>query len=83
MLFQFDIIGMEWILGVGIMFGLAFVFNALTFNEVDSFFAWLTIFCGFVVWGGLLPLWTLILCIIVLTTVLFFNMKDKGNGGAG
>lgn len=80
MIFQFDMAGMEWILALGIMFGLAFVLNALTFNEISSFFIWLTIFCAFVVWGGLLPLWSLVLCIIILTAILFFEMKDKGNG---
>lgn len=82
MLYQFDVSGIEWILGVGIMFGLAFVMTTLTFNSMSCFFIWLTIFNAFVVWAGLLPLWTLILCIVILTTVIYFEMSDKkgGNG---
>ena len=81
MLFQFDISGYEWMLGLGIMFGLAIVMTALTFNNMSSFFSWLTIFCGFVVWGGLLDLWVLILCIIALTVVIYFEMKDNKREG--
>ena len=81
MLYQFEISGFEWMLGIGIMFGLAFVMTVLTFSNIICFFIWLTIFNAFVVWAGLLPLWTLILCIIILTTVIFFEMnKRKGVG---
>ena len=49
----FDISGIDWMLGLGIMFGLAFVMTFLTESkELDSFFIWLMLFCGFVVWGG-------------------------------
>ena len=77
MLYQFEVSGFEWILGIGIMFGLAFVMTKLTFNNMSCFFIWLTIFNAFVVWAGLLPLWTLILCIVILTTIIFFEMKSK------
>jgi hypothetical protein len=62
------------------MFGFGLVMTALTIKTVSSFFAWLTIFCGFVVWADLLPLWSLVLCIIILTTILYFELKKGGNG---
>lgn len=74
-------VGFEWVLGLGIMFGFALVMTVLTIATVSSFFAWLTIFDAFVVWADLLPLWTLVLCIIVLTTTLYFDLKNGGNGG--
>jgi len=81
-LYQFDISGFEWMLGIGIMFGLALVMTILTFNNLSCFFVWLTIFNAFVVWAGLLPLWTLILCIVILTVVIYFEAINK-NGGNG
>lgn len=80
MIFQLSMAGFEWIVGLGIMFGFALVMTVLTINKVSSFFAWLTIFCGFVVWGDLLPLWSLVICIIILTTTLYFDLKKGGNG---
>lgn len=80
MLFQLSMVGFEWILGVGIMFGLAFVMNVLTFDSMSSFFIWLTIFCAIVVWADLLPLWVLILCILVLTAIMYFESKNRGSG---
>ena len=77
MLYQFEVSGFEWILGIGIMFGLAFVMTTLTFNNISCFFVWLTIFNTFVVWAGLLPLWTLILCIVILTVVIYYETTKK------
>lgn len=82
MFFQFDTpAGYEWLIGLGLMFGLAFVMNAITFNRTNSFFVWLVIFNALVVWGGLLELWTLVLCLIILTVVIFYEMKSSKSGG--
>lgn len=70
----------DWLIGLGLMFGLAFVFTALTFNKFECFLIWLTVFCGFVVWGGLLPLWVLVLCLISLSSVIFIEIKNKTKG---
>ena len=78
MLLQFEMAGYEWMIALGLMFGLAFVMNLITFDNMSSFFIWLTIFDAFVVWGGLLPLWTLVLCLILLTVVIYSEMRDKG-----
>jgi hypothetical protein len=77
MLLQFSIVGFEWIIGLGLMFGLAFVFNYLTFNKLASFFVYLTIFNCFVVWADLLDLWTLGLNIAVLIVIIYFQMKSQ------
>lgn len=68
----------SWILGIAIMFGLALVMTKLTFNDIESFFIFLTIFSGFVVWGGLLPLWILVLNLIILVIVISNSIRKKG-----
>jgi len=66
---------MEWILGIGIMFGLAFFLTFITRRNMVSFIAWLTVFCAIVVWAGLLDIWTLILCIIFLVSMIYLDLK--------
>ncbi|GAH77539.1 unnamed protein product, partial [marine sediment metagenome] len=41
------------------------------------FFIFLTIFVGFMVWVDFLPLWSLILCLIILTIITYTNVKGK------
>ena len=78
MLLQFDIIGMEWILGAGIMFGLAFALTVMTKKTSMAFVVWLLVFNSFVVLAGLLPVWTLILCIIMVVVAIFLDFKGRG-----
>lgn len=80
MLFQYSIEGVEWILGLGIMFGLAFLMNQLTYKDMDTFFIYLTIFNAFMVWCELLPLWTLIISLIILTVIIYLEIKNKQKG---
>jgi len=79
MLFQFETVGFEWIIGLGLAFGLALIFTVLTSQDFNIFLVWTTIFMSFVVWAGLLPLWTLIACIIVLVIVMYLEIKNKGS----
>jgi len=67
----------EWIFGIALMFGLAFVLNHLTFEDSKGFFIFLTLFNAFVVYGNLLPYWTLILNIIILTFIMYFELNKK------
>jgi len=67
----------DWIIGIALMFGLALVLNKLTFESMPGFFIFLTIFNAFVVYGNLLPLWTLILNIVVLSIVMYNEMNNK------
>ena len=78
MFFQFEITGFEWILGIGLAFGLALIFTQLTYKSFSCFLVWLTIFDCFAVWGGLLPLWTVILCLILLIIIMYLEIKNKG-----
>lgn len=79
MIFQsISIVGFEWVLGLGIIFGLSFALTIITTKELSVFFGFLTIFDCFVVWAGLLPLWTLVICLIVLITTLYLDIKKGG-----
>lgn len=77
MLFQYSLEGTEWIIGIGIAFGLAFIFSYLTYKDLPTFFVFLTIFDGFMVWCDFLPMWTLIICLIVLVIIAYIEIKGK------
>jgi len=78
MILQFDALTGDVIVGISLMFALALIFSFLTYKSIGAFFIWLTIFNAFVVWGGLLPLWTLVLNLVVLTLVMFVELSNKG-----
>jgi len=61
----------NWILGLALMIGLALLFTYITYKDIITFFVWLNIFGGFVVWSELLPLWIVVLDLVVLTLILF------------
>lgn len=67
----------EWILGISLMFGLAFVMNHYTFENPKGFFIFLTLFNAFFVYGELLPYWTLILNILVLTFIMYIELTKN------
>ena len=77
MLLQYSIFGFEWIIGIGLAFGLALVLNYLTYNDLETFFIFLTVFIAFMVWVDFLPLWTVIICLIVLIVIAYTNVKRK------
>lgn len=77
MLFQFELIGFEWIIGLALVFGLALIFTVITEQSFNTFLIWITIFIVFPVWAGLLPVWTLILCIIILVIVIYLEIQNK------
>ena len=79
MIFQLTEFTIDFMLGLSIMFGLSLFMTYLTSKDTESFFIFLTIFAGFVVWGGLIDLWVLVLCLIVLTLIMIF--KSKSNKG--
>lgn len=78
MILQFGITGFEWILGIGIMFALAMIMNMMTYKNLTSFFIFLNIFNAFMVWANMLPLWSLVMNLIVLTLIMFFQFKSQG-----
>lgn len=67
----------SFMLGLAIMFALALFMSFLTSKDTESFFIFLTIFAGFVVWGGLIDLWVLILCLIILTLIIISKFKKN------
>lgn len=71
---------MNWIMGLSLMFALALIFSYLTYKDVETFFVFLTIFCGFMVWSGLVPLWVLIMCVIVLVLIIINNVNKRRIG---
>lgn len=56
------------------MFFLSIMFTMLTYKDVESFFIYLCIFSGFVVWSNLLPLWILVLNLIISVLILGNNL---------
>lgn len=68
----------DWILGLSLMFSLAMLMTVSSQKTPESFITWLTIFCGFTVWSGLIDLWVLILMLIILTVMIFSNIRKRG-----
>ena len=67
----------EWIIGIALMFSLAFIMNYISRNDFAGFIVFLTIFNAFIVWTGFLSLWTLILCIIILSILIVSEIYKK------
>ena len=67
--------GFGWILGLGFMFGLSFFMTQLTNKDIKTFFVFLTIFNSFMVWCGILELWTLIVNIIIVCLIMVSELK--------
>jgi len=68
----------DWMIGVGLMFGLALVLNKYTFENLIGFLVFLTIFNAFVVWGGLLPAWSVIVNIVILVIMIYSETRNRG-----
>ena len=77
MILQSGIEGMEWILGLGIVFGLAFVFTMLTQQDAMGFLIFVTIFVCFAVWSGLLEVWTLVISLIAVVGVVYMELQNR------
>lgn len=67
----------EWIIGLALMFGLALVLNYYIDGDIKMFFVFLTLFNVFMVWSGLLPFWSLIVCIILLSLIIYIELSTK------
>lgn len=53
---------------------LSIMFTMLTYKDVETFFIYLCVFGGFVVWSGLLPLWVIVLNLIIIVLILGNNL---------
>jgi hypothetical protein len=61
-----------------LVFGLAFIFAFMTYQDLDSFFHWLVVFIGFAVWGDLLDLWVLVFMLVIYFFKTYFTLKNRG-----
>lgn len=80
MIFQYSIAGFEWVIGFGLMFGLAIAFTLLVKKRLalEIFFVFLFMFNALIVMAGLLEVWTLIVNLILLVVMLYmFNRPEK------
>ena len=82
MFLQLDITGFEWIIGLGLMFGVAFIITILVNPNYLTFFMSLTIMNAFMVWAEVLELWTLILLLIVDGALIFLKFRQTTYGGS-
>lgn len=76
MIFQ-SITDLETIIGVGLAFALAFLFNHLTFNSLHGFLCFLLFFNSFMVWGNLIPTWIMILNLISVLVSTIVKTKQR------
>lgn len=77
MLFQLAEFSINFMLGLAIMFAMALFMTYLTSKDTETFFIFLTIFAGFVVWGELIDLWVLVLCLIILILIMLSKTKSR------
>ena len=77
MILQISMEGSEWILGLGIVFGLAFVFTILTQQDIMGFLIFITIFICFAVWSELLEVWTLVISLIAIVGVVYMELQNR------
>ena len=69
----------EWIFGLGLMFGLAFLMNWYLKGNIRSFMILLLFFSGFMVSAELFGAWVMIL--IMILDVVIIGMEIKENRG--
>lgn len=69
----------EWIFGLGLMFGLAFLMNWYLKGNIRSFMILLLFFSGFMVSAELFDAWVMIL--IMILDVVIIGMEIKENRG--
>lgn len=71
----------DWIFGLGLMFGLAFLLNYYLEGNMKTFFILLLFFCGFMVSAGILDYWILILLFILNIALIFIQInQNRGMG---
>ena len=79
-MYQLAEVDINWIIGLALIFSLSLFMSFMTDKDVETFFIFLTIFSAFAVWSGLLDLWILIVCLILLTVILIMNVKKNSSG---
>lgn len=75
-----SIVGYEWILGLGLCFGLSFLLTMITEKSSLGFLVYFVMFNAFVVWADLLELYTLVASFTVLIIVIFIRLRNRSRG---
>ena len=73
----------DWILGVGLTFGLPFLLMFITKADMKGYFVFATMISAFVVYGGLLDVWVMILLLVVDVIVVIIDLKSRMRGNIG
>jgi hypothetical protein len=68
----------NFILGLGLMFGLAIFTAYIVELNLENFFGFLTFYSAFVIWMGLLPIWILIINLLILLVLIINSFKGGG-----
>ena len=83
MLFQeiMDYSAIYWIVGLGLTVALAFALNYLLSGNNKTIFVFVLFFDALFVWAGILPVWSLIACLIISFTVTYYTRSSEHNSG--
>lgn len=68
---------MDWIIGLGMVFGLSFALTWIIKKDIKVFIAFLLVFDGIMVWAGLLELWVLILNLVITSMIVYYYLYMK------
>jgi len=72
--------GYDWIIGLGLIFGLAFMITILLDGNGKVFFIFLTVLSAIMVYAAMLDLWVFIVSFII-TLVFIISDFTAGNRG--
>jgi len=66
----------DWILGIGLMFGLALAFAMMVQKEFAiGLVVFLFMFAGFLVWAAILPAWIMIMMLMFVVILVYLKIK--------
>jgi len=80
MILQYDITGIEWIMGLPLLFGLSLVFNLIKGKSTSSFLIWMLVVDTFIVYAGLLDVSSLYIIIILNIISIYIQFNGKSGG---
>ncbi len=74
------ILVVEYAIGFGIVFVLSFLINYIIHGDFTTMLAFMLMFSGFCVWGGMLDFWVLILFFILFSVDIVYEFSMKSGG---
>jgi len=72
----------DWIIGIGIVFGLGVVMSYVSYKDILSFLVWSTVISCFVIYGNMLPAWVMVLFIVIDFAYIYFKVRVTGGSKA-